>query len=268
LVSSWPSTPHKDDGLTSYRFDRGAYSVVAAFVGDMGESQATRVTERLIARWQPDCVVVVGITAGVHDDLRVGDIHVPPQAVQYMQDAKASPKKGKRGEFTLVPGAPAYRADFALLDAVRNLEFQHADVHRRFRADCAADLEALITDPATRERLWTDDLVRREPTLLADGHVATGPVVGAAAAFSAWIRTHDRNVKSLEMESAAVLLAAQAQGSPKRALAIRGISDYGDERKKKLDKVGGGALRKYAMRNAVRLLWALLDAKALPLNPR
>jgi len=31
------------------------------------------------------------------------------------------------------------------------------------------------------------------------------------SAFSAWIRSHDRNVKSLEMESAAVLMAAQAQ---------------------------------------------------------
>ena len=33
------------------------------------------------------------------------------------------------------------------------------------------------------------------------------------------------------MESAAVLLAAQARHDPARALAIRGISDFGDDRK-------------------------------------
>ncbi|MDI1451401.1 hypothetical protein [Polyangium sp. 6x1] len=261
-------TPHEDEVLTSYRFERGPYRIVAAFVGDMGEAQATRVTERIIALHQPESLVVVGIAAGVHDDLRAGDVYVPPQAVQYMQDAKASPKKRKPSEFTLVPGAPAHRADHALLDAVRNFEFKHPDLYRRFRADCAADLQALVTDAATRDRLFDENLMRREVTLLADGHVATGPVVGAATAFSAWIRTHDRNVKALEMESAAVLLAAQTRGTPKRAIAIRGISDYGDKRKKTLDQIGGGALRKYAMRNAVRLLWALLDAGALPRNPR
>ncbi len=70
------------------------------------------------------------------------------------------------------------------------------------------------------------------------------------------------------MESAAVLLAAQTRSEPKRALAIRGISDKGDADKKKLDDLEDGVLRRYAMRNAVRLLWALLEAKALPQNPR
>src|SRR5262249_57416039 len=102
-----------------------------------------------------------------------------------------------------------------------------------------------------------------ELKLLAAGHVGTGRGVGAAPAFSAWIRSHDRHVKSIEMESAAVLLAAQTRTNPKRAIAIRGISDLGDDRKKELDALEDGLSRRYAMRNAVRLLWALLDAKAL-----
>ena len=65
-----------------------------------------------------------------------------------------------------------------------------------------------------------------------------------------------------------MLLAAQTRTMPKRALAIRGISDLGDDRKKELDAIEDGLLRRYAMRNAVRLLWALMDAEALPRNPR
>ena len=51
---------------------------------------------------------------------------------------------------------------------------------------------------------------------------------------------------------------------PARTLIIRGISDYGDKRKKQLDKVGEGALRRYAMRNATRLLFQLLETGVLP----
>ncbi len=253
---------HHERDLDCYLFDRGPYRCAATVVGDMGEQQAIRVTERLIALWHPGSIVVVGITGGVHDDLRVGDVHVPSQAVEYIQDAKAVATVS--GGFAIVPGAPAYHADFALLGAVRRFEFGHRDAHQRWIHDGRADFAALIPDAPSRARLVAKNLVRSEVRLLADGHVATGPVVGAAAAFCAWIRSHDRNVKSLEMESAAVLLAAQTRHDPKRAIAIRGISDFGDKRKQALDRIGEGSLRQYAMRNAVRLLFALLDADEWP----
>lgn len=255
-------TPEADPDLDVFHFARGPFACAAVLVGDMGEAQAARVTERLIARLEPATVVVAGIAAGVHDDLSVGDVYVPPQAVQYIQDAKASALAS--GGFAVVPGAPAYRADFALLRAVRGVEFLSPAAYQRWRADGEADLAALVPDADARGRLIAEKLVRPAPLLRADGHLATGPIVGAAAAFSAWIRTHDRNVKALEMESAAVMLAAQARATPTRALAIRGISDYGDDRKKDLDAVGDGALRQYAMRNAIRLLFTLLDAGAWP----
>jgi len=89
LTLSGPYTQHKEEGITAYRFNRGSYRIVAAFVGDMGQSQATRVTERMISTWHPESIVVMGIAAGVHDDLRVGDVYIPPQAVEYLQDPRA-----------------------------------------------------------------------------------------------------------------------------------------------------------------------------------
>ena len=47
-------------------------------------------------------------------------------------------------------------------------------------------------------------------------------------------------------------------------LVLRGISDFGDDRKKELDAIGAGDLRRYAMGNAVRFLWGLLDAEERP----
>jgi nucleoside phosphorylase len=107
---------------------------------------------------------------------------------------------------------------------VRAFEFDHPAAHKRWIADGAADLAKLLPDAAKRAALVADKQVRDDVRLLADGHVATGPIVGAARAFSDWIRTHDRNVKSLEMEAAAVLLAAQTRTEPKRALTIRVFS--------------------------------------------
>lgn len=276
LMKLIPSYGSDTDGeLTSYYFERSGYQLVAAFVGHKGESQITRVTERLIARWRPGGIVVVGIAAGVHEDLRVGDAHIPLQAGQYMQNAKAIPrttrktkKKIQNGsdEFVLVPGAPVYRADHGFIESIQNMEFKNPDGYKKFRSECEMDLQQSVSK-SDLDRLLEKRLVRGIPELLSDGHVATGPVVGAAESFSSWIRSHDRDVKSLEMESAAVLLAAQSRTNPTPAFIIRGISDYGDDRKRELDSLGEGALRKYAMRNAVRLLWTMLDGGGLPRNP-
>jgi nucleoside phosphorylase len=262
LALAGPYTALPDRDLDAYLFTRGNYRCAVTLVGEMGPAQAAVFTDRLITAFDPGCLVSIGIAGGIHDDLRVGDVHIPSQAMEYLQDGKATPTPD--GGFAFQPGAPAYRTDYALLKAARGFEFRHAEEHRRWKAECAADLAALLTDPEKRASFVADSLVRAEAALLVDGHVGTGPVVGAAAAFSAWIRSHDRNVKSLEMESAAVLLAAQTRHDPRRAIAFRAISDYGDERKQALDRIGGGSLRRYAMRNAVRLLWALLDADALP----
>ncbi len=62
------------------------------------------------------------------------------------------------------------------------------------------------------------------------------------------------------------MAAVYEQADPKRTLVIRGISDDGDEHKKELDAIENGAFRRYAMRNAIQLLWRFFDAGILPSN--
>jgi nucleoside phosphorylase len=259
-------TPCGDRDMNSYLFTRSGYRCAVTFVGAMGETEAARIAERHIGLFDPESVVSMGISGGVHDDLRVGDVYVPTQAVQYIQGGKASPTDD--GGFIIRPGADVSRVDDHLHTETIGFKFNHKTAYRQWRDDCRKDFEALLTDPAIRERLIAENLVRRHVALVAEGHEASGPVVSGASAFSAWIQSHDRNVKAVDMECAAVVRAAEARKHRKRALVIRGISDYGDPRKKDLDAIGGGSLRKYAMRNAVRLLWALLDAGTLPHHTR
>jgi len=66
------------------------------------------------------------------------------------------------------------------------------------------------------------------------------------------------------MESGGLAISAHMNTESTKALVVRGISDYGDERKKQLDSVGEGALRRYAMRNATAFLWTLISSGVLP----
>lgn len=99
----------------------------------------------------------------------------------------------------------------------------------------------------------------RESPAIRTGHLASGNAVVTSRAFIDQLRSRDGALMALEMETAGLSRAAHARTTPVPVLAIRGISDLGDADKSKFDGVGGGAFRRVAMRNATRLLLALLD---------
>ena len=74
----------------------------------------------------------------------------------------------------------------------------------------------------------------------------------------------NRNYLALEMEGGGMLSSVYGHSDPKSTLILRGISDFGDSRKQELDATGKGVIRRYAMNNATRLLWKLLEANILP----
>jgi nucleoside phosphorylase len=96
------------------------------------------------------------------------------------------------------------------------------------------------------------------------GPIASGPILVAATAFAKWLRERNRSYLAVEMEAAGLLAACSERVGPTRSLVLRGISDYADHRKAELDKIQGGALRRYAMQNVISLLWALMQTDSLP----
>jgi nucleoside phosphorylase len=206
---------------------------------------------------------MLGIAAGSHSDVRVGDVVIASQVDNYLDSAKAQPGQAP-GAFEFSLGGKAYQADFDFLTQVRNFEFVQLQAFTHWHQASARDLTELVPKEKVRTALVEKGLVRGTPSMM-DAHLASGPVVGAAQQFTEWLRkSRDRNLKALEMESAGLMDAAMKRVEPARTLIIRGISDYGDQRKKQLDKVGEGALRRYAMRNATRLLFQLMETGVLP----
>jgi nucleoside phosphorylase len=226
----------------------------------MGQTKASLLTEGLIARWQPRTLVVIGLAGGIGGEVLVGDVVVGTQVDAYLENSKAIPGNGPQ-EFTFQVAGEVYRPSADLIQAARHFRFAKKPLYGHWKADGATDLADILSESDYRH-LTSAQLIRKEPDYF-DGAVASGPTVAAAGSFLNWIKERNRKFLAIEMESAGVLAAIYQRADPKRSLVLRAISDFADERKAQLDGIQSGGLRRYAMRNACRLLWRMLEAGEL-----
>jgi nucleoside phosphorylase len=237
------------------------YRCVASFAGKMGERKAALVTQRLLNRWQPATVVVLGIAGGIDSDVRLGDVVAATAVESYLEDAKAvDAAEPDRFDFRLA--GDTFRPSGDLVKEILHFKFVYShqfEIWQEAGRRCLYD--AL---PANlRKRKVYAPLLADGPRLL-DGPVACGPIVGAAESFVAWLKRQNRKFVALEMESGGVLAAVFEATDPARTLVLRGISDLADHRKADLDQTAGGVFRRVAMNNAIGMLDALLAANCLP----
>ena len=254
---------HEGTGSYYYFFDHSvnaglSYRCVATMVGDMGPTQTSLATQRLGHLYNPDTVVMLGIAGGISTDVRLGDVVVASQVEAYLENSKAVGKD----EFSFEVSGEAYRPTASLVTFSANFPFAHGAEFQRWQQRCAEVLTSLFPNQEYLDLLITRDLIRTTPHLIC-GHIASGPTVGAAESFITWLKIKNRKYIALEMEAAGLLAAVHEEVNPRRTLVIRAISDYGDERKSELDKTNAGAFRKYAIRNAIALLWTFLAANVL-----
>lgn len=236
-----------------------SYRCVAVMVGEMGTNRTGVIVEKVLGRWSPSAVVLVGIAGGIHGDVRLGDVIVASEVNNYLEGAKVGGASGSAFQ----RGSDSFKTSNALLDRVRNLEFAGPAHFHRWQAGCGARRAAL---PPNANALVGDGLLREKPAQ-REGHIASGPLVVTSREFVAWIREGDRSCLGVEMEAGGLVIATHMDPSGSEALVIRGVSDFGDDRKAKLDDIGEGVLRQYAMQNAVEFLWCLMEAGVLPQRP-
>lgn len=257
-------TVERDGQLSDpiYRFQRPGpaqeppYQCAAMLIGSMGPTQAGLAAQGALQRLNPATLVLLGIAAGIDKDALLGDVIAADVVDGYLENAKAVGDGD--GRFRLTTAGEPFRTSDAILKAIQNFEFEHEALYRAWREEAKVEL----ADEA-RHDLAARGFLGAAPSLLT-GHIASGPVVGAAAEFTSWLKSRDRKYLALEMEAAGFLAAVHQRQSPTSTLVLRGISDFGDERKQSLDATGNGAFRRYAMQNALRLLWGLLSAGKLP----
>lgn len=175
--------------------------VVATYLPRMGNVSAAVTTTRLLQRWRPSKLFLVGIAGALGSGkLGLGDVILGEEVLHY--DAQR-----KEEESGTVWAPVSYHPDEALLQAAQRLTLDDTFMHS-----------------------WRGDLGResargtRFPELVI-GEIASGDAVVDSAPFVKKIKSLNRKLIAVEMEAAGVLEAARQANFESNTLVIRGICD-------------------------------------------
>jgi nucleoside phosphorylase len=256
----------------TFATDGKPYELVFALIGAMGPVQAAISTERLLHRYTPKLLVNIGIAGGIKD-VCLGDVVISTQVSAYLENSKAVETE-ETGDYEFELSAEVYRCAALTATLMQNLPFSHPELYATWKAAGAEEF-ATISRPDEWRELIKDDRaaapLEQRPARFRDdpeiriGHTASGPLVAAADSFTKWLKKHsDRSYLCIEMEAAGMLASTSSAMVEVEALVIRGISDFSDKGKAKLEAVTGNQVRRLAMHNAVRVFEALLKTGLLP----
>lgn len=233
----------------------GSYRAVAQLVGEPGILAAHGPAIRMLGRWNPAVAVKIGVAASLHNEIKLGDIVAATQIDAY--DAIWQLADGPKG-LTVRHHGTTFHCYPSLLRRIAVARFHHKKEFAALQGDCSADRDVVIA-PGVQSNLQPSRTLS-----VYRGHVASGNVISDAAEFARLLRTRDADLIALDTSSAALAAAAEAQQPPVPVLALHGISEILGRRLRKVER---GALRRYAMRNAVRYLLWLARLGVLPRHP-
>lgn len=188
--------------------DGGEASVIAAHSLRMGAVEAALLTGKIISKFRPRIVVMIGICAGREDKVSYGDVIVGSPVWDYSLNSKLikTPEGVKKVQY----GPDYIGVDTTLLS---RLDVFSGDV-----------------DFFTRLRLdWQGEKPRQPPSLII-APSATGPaVIADSDVFSQIKEFSQRDVKGLEMEAYGVYSAARMSANPKPYfVSMKSVCDYAD----------------------------------------
>lgn len=209
------------------------YSVVVTQLLDMGNLDAAAATARVLHRYRPRNVLMVGIAGGVRGEVTLGDVVVARQACYY-EPAKLRPKGDE-------PRERQFHADAMLLGRAQHYE----------ESDWTAQIE--VARPG--ESAPPDSHPRAHV-----GTIACGEKVVADLAELARIAKVCPKMLAVAMEGAGVARAVLTVDRPPRYLEIRGISDYAGP-----DKTDGW--HEYAANAAAAFAFGFLRSRPIPPGP-
>jgi nucleoside phosphorylase len=208
------------------------YTVVVTQLIEMGNPDAAITTTKVMSRWRPRNVLMVGISGGVKEKATLGDV-VVSQYAHYYPPAKRKPK-----------------------------EVEHRD--RQFTSDLLMYARAQHYEAAE----WKGDIGSPRPdtggeTKLPDvkfGPIACGEEVIADHKALAALQRQCPKMVAVAMEGAGVAKAVLSAVNPPRYLEIRGISDYAGPEK-------NDGWHEYAANAAAAFTIGFLRSRPLPPGP-
>ena len=217
-------------------------------MGGMGLLAAQHATQKLLDFAEITLLAMLGTAGALDEDLAIGDVAIATEINEFQANSRAE-TADDHYEFRY--SGRHWPMEYRIRQSVGNFEF--------------AGRQAFETWQATAARYYNDmqisnkSVICTPPPTLHLGNIASGNVVVASKVFAAEVKKVDRKFIAIDMEAAGFAYAASERIHPVCHVVIRGISDLGDENKKKLDKASKNAWRRYSVRNATTLLLGLLS---------
>lgn len=194
-------------------------SVVVCAQNAAGNADASIFAERMIARWSPKAMFLMGICAGRRTKCKIGDVVTPRVIANDMEGVIEAKTRLKRPKIYAPPHAMIQQLQNFRYDSVRN--------------EWLTELTTL-TDPPQREGL-TKKTFKESVNLKPDRH--------ESAIYSADLLLRDadyledqavsmhQQIRIGEMEAAGFSQACNARTIPTPWFVVRGVSDFGDDTK-------------------------------------
>lgn len=225
----------------------GDYLIAAAPMSKKtpAQSKAGNVTTQGVGHWKPNRVTMLGIAGSLEPDrLKLGDVVVPEEIFGY----EVGDVVGRN--FTFRPTLDQTGAlDFDRVRAFYNDPVQYP----RWQQECLAAAKEMGLKK-----------LKRPPQLHLEP-VASGNFVVKSVTHGRKLRKEiNSKIAAVEMEARGMYQALYMEAQRRDALMIRGISDYADTNKSKLEKQSNDGWRAFSVANAARLLLALWRRGPIP----
>ncbi|WP_017232066.1 TIR domain-containing protein [Pandoraea sp. B-6] len=236
------------------------FNVAMVPAGKMGNTHSATVVSLLIEKFKPADVVVVGIAGSLSNDMEPGDVFIPDSINEYLAN---SATHGEDGDWTFRISGNHFLTSRRLLNRFQFFAHTSKSQYQAWQ-NSTRELRSALISTATETALANAGLEMRGVCKLYAGddlNLASGPAVGKGKAFMEWItREVDRKAAAMEMETAGVYDAALVPTPAPRTIAIRGISDYADARKERIEATAKGMFRALSAKNAVALFIHAVEA--------
>ena len=256
---------HPTLALTLYRgvitLPDSEYKILVVPAGAMGNTRAAGVVGSLISTVKCRDLVVLGIAGTISTDLQPGDVFVPGSIVEYLANSAVTDSADKTN-YEFQTSGNQYQTSPRLLTRFQFNIHEADKVYGDWRTSSNSRFHDLKTPELTQALSEHHITLRDEINLIAvsDTKLASGPAVGKSEIFAQWLNARDRKLAAIEMESAGVYDLPSIGIAPPRTVAIRGISDFADKRKKALEDVAHRGFRALAIQNATSLFCTALRA--------
>jgi len=220
----------------------------------MGRTSAANAAGNLLGRYDIGLMICLGIAGSLSDDMQLADVCYSGDVIDVLDNMKVV---DVNEEADVEPD---------------NCDTEFSPTHYETPLEFTAALNFMRTQPGLRPayKNWLEerrkvaiDLVSGEvpgpggvkirigaPKSLS-GCIACG-AVSKSKAYNAKLKSLDRSMLAIETEAGGVFAQAKLHRVP--AITIRGISDFADKDKKKLEQASKGGVRELAAGNAASFL--------------